>query len=307
MNTPAFYHDSPPPLISPASRVVIFFAVVAVHVLLISLPWLWNMRQPKVAENRFRVKLGAAEPSHDEKTGEPMRVRPGLKSSPSEPPVDIPRPKPKPKPKIKEPSVDIPPRPKPKPKPKIKEPSVTIPPRSKPKLRTKSTTRQVQEPAVDIPTRSTKRTAETKQNSASSDKRTATSQTSRINTRRSGDNTNNTVRIGSENVGQRRGPRDYRTPQGGLTEEVAAYSRRLKLFVEDKWIPPSHTHLGDQRPQATIELEISADGRVLSARIIRKSGVFSMDESIRLLLKALDRVPRPPNGALIVDVNMEVK
>ena len=103
------------------------------------------------------------------------------------------------------------------------------------------------------------------------------------------------------------GKPNHQTPQGGLTEADEAYYNRLKQLLDFKWAQPPDSLLGGQRPQATIELEISADGRVLSARIIRKSGVFSMDESIRLLLKALDRVPRPPNGALIVDVNMEVK
>ena len=92
-----------------------------------------------------------------------------------------------------------------------------------------------------------------------------------------------------------------------MTQEDAAYYAILKRFLgPPKWIAPSRTVLGDLRPTAVLELTIAADGRVLGARIVESSGNVSMDNSVKRLIKVLDRVPAPPHGELTVLVDMEV-
>ncbi len=294
MNTSALYVDRTPRLISPGSRAVIFLVVIVVHALLVSLPYLRTLRPTPVKENMFKVKLGSDKPSHDVEVGKPERTRPtGVEPAtpaPAEPKFTPPKPKPKPK---AEPQF-TPPKPKPKPK---AEPKFT-PPKPKPSPKP--------EPKV-TPPKHTGHSAATKPDTSSSDNRRSSSSRPTGTRRSGGNNFNNTVPIGSRNTGQRLGKPDHRTPQGGLTEEEEAYYNRLKKLLDFKWVEPSRTHLGDLRPRTTIELEISADGRVLSSKIVQASGNASMDESIRRLLKVLDRVPAPPNGALIIHVNMEVK
>ena len=285
MNTSALYHDRTPQLVSPGSRWVIFLAVVVVHALLISLPYLRTLRPAPVKENMFKVKLGSDKPSHDVNVGKPERTRPtGAPPSPHPP---------------AEPKVKIPPK---KVAPPA-EPKVRIPP--KPKVRPKV------EPKVEIPPKTSKSASAERSGATTAAQSRSTSRQSsarQTDTRRSGGNNfNNTVPIGSRNAGQRLGKPDHRTPQGGLTEAEEAYYNRLKKLLDFKWVEPSRTHLGDLRPQATIELEISPDGRVLGSKIVKASGNVSMDESVRRLLKVLDRVPPPPNGAMIIHVNMEVK
>ena len=120
-------------------------------------------------------------------------------------------------------------------------------------------------------------------------------------------NFNPNVKIGTRDRGQVKGPADHKTPQGGLTQEEEAYYASLKKFLDFRWVEPSRTVLGDQRPTAVLELTIAADGRVLGARIVESSGNASMDASVKRLIKVLDRVPVPPNGQLTILVDMEVK
>ena len=292
MNTAALYRDRTPRLISPGSRWMIFLAVVAVHALLVFLPYLKSLRPAPVRENMFKVKLGSDQPSHDVNVGKPERTRPtGVEPAAPEKPITPP-----PEPQIpKTPPKKVTPPPEPQ-IPKAPPKKTVKPP---PKRTTRKTVAPPPEPTV--PTASTK-----PRNHSTGDRRSSTSRQTEEK-RRGGNNFNNTVPIGSRNTGQRLGKPDHRTPQGGLTEADEAYNRRLKVVMEDKWIQPPDSLLGGLRPQATIELEISADGRVLSARIIKESGNFSMDESVRRLLKVLDRVPVPPNGALKIHVNLAVK
>ena len=53
--------------------------------------------------------------------------------------------------------------------------------------------------------------------------------------------------------------------------------------------------LGNNDPKVVVELTVSDTGKVLASRIISRSGINAMDESVKRLLDNLDLVPRPPS------------
>ena len=283
-----------PPLDPPSRRIRIFFCILLAHVLVIGGPLLWLWMRGRLSpprENAFKVKLGDLTPSHAETVGKPERLRPGNtppSPAPSEPVVKPP-PKPRPAPRTpSEPVVKPRPRPRTPPEPAVK-------PRPRHKVKPQPAVKTRPKPRVAEPTVKPRRASSVEE---------AQRQVYRP---AGGENFNRNVKIGSRDAGQVRGRPDHKTPQGGLTKDEEAYYASLKKFLDIKWVEPSRTHLGDLRPKATLELNIAADGRVLDARIIEASGNGSMDESIRRLIRVLDRVPTPPDGALRIYVQMEVK
>ena len=103
--------------------------------------------------------------------------------------------------------------------------------------------------------------------------------------------------IGNRDAAQIYGKKaDHGTPQGGLTADEQAYQQKLGMFLKTKWSQPSKTLLGDTLPSTTIEISIAADGRMLSAKIIKSSGNRVMDESVKRMISILDRLPAPING-----------
>jgi len=270
-----------------ARRLKICGSVFLIHTLLLGIPLLWValdafFRPPKI--NAFRVKIGPKELSHAPQVGPPERTRPGGGApTPAEPKVSIPKPKPKPKPTPKktpkEPRVAVPrPRPRPRPKPAIKEPRVTIP-KQKPPVK----------PAQD------RHTAK----SLKQDEGIYHPPQGRNDRTIGGRNFNANVPIGTRNRGQEKGPEDHRTPGGGLSEEMEAYNRRAGMYLKNVWIQPPKSLLRNQLPAVTIELEIAADGRVTSKRILKTCGIAAMDESAKNLLRQLDRMPAPPKNTVV--------
>ena len=294
----AYIGGAPPSLSSPARRGWILLNILALHILVIGGPWFWMWAHGKLVppkENRFKVKLGELTPSHAPEVGPPERTRPTAAPpapatpAPPEPAIQPPK---KAKPAPPEPKIT---RPKPKAVPQPKEPKV-----GRPKQKAAP---QPKEPKI---TRSTAKTTGKSKNQSQRQSQHKNPQ-DQVYQPPGGWNFNPNVKIGTHDRGQVKGPADHKTPQGGLTQEEAAYYAALKKFLDFRWVEPSRTVLGDLRPTAVLELTIAADGRVLGARIVESSGNVSMDASVRRLIKVLDRVPVPPNGQLTILVDMEVK
>jgi len=105
------------------------------------------------------------------------------------------------------------------------------------------------------------------------------------------------VPIGDHDAAQVYGKKpDYGTPQGGLTANEQAYQKKLGTFLKGLWTPPSKLLLKDTLPSTTIEIAIAADGRVLSAKIIKPSGNREMDMSVARMITRLYRMTVPMNG-----------
>lgn len=254
--------------------------VFILHTVIITVPLIWMamdnfFRPPKV--NAFRVKIGPKELSHAPLVGPPERTRP----KPAGPPIPA------------EPAVSVPPAPP-------AEPKVSIP-KPKPKIK-KAVRKTVKKRAVKRTAKRTKKTVQKK----TVKKRNLQNEVYRpprgTNELRetAGRNFNPNVPIGSRDRGQVQGKADHRTPGGGLTEEMEQYNRRAGMYLKNVWFQPPKSLLGDQLPAVTIELEIASDGRVTAGRILKTSGVAAMDDSVRNLLKQLDRMPAPPKRGTVI-------
>lgn len=97
-----------------------------------------------------------------------------------------------------------------------------------------------------------------------------------------------------------RGPRGSNPVPGhtapGGQRGNSGYDIQVAIMIKRMWITPDINRLGGREPRVNIRLEIAPDGRVISKRITRRSGVLAMDESIQALLDNLYRVVRPYDG-----------
>lgn len=75
----------------------------------------------------------------------------------------------------------------------------------------------------------------------------------------------------------------------------AGYGLYLKKIYEDAWIPPVAAK--DNLPIVEVEVTIAKDGRVISSRITKRSGVSSLDRSVQDALNRVKRVPAFPAGS----------
>ncbi|MBO5992046.1 MAG: TonB C-terminal domain-containing protein, partial [Lentisphaeria bacterium] len=49
-----------------------------------------------------------------------------------------------------------------------------------------------------------------------------------------------------------------------------------------------------------------SDGRVIGKRIVKRSGINAMDQSIERMLSQLERVPSPPEKRVTLEVLMQM-
>lgn len=248
-------------------------------------------RQPK-KEIPFKVKIGAATPSHGPTVGSPERRRP-QPGSPAPPAPPKPKPEP-PAPKLKPKPVKPKPEPKPMPKPvkpkpeppvpKVKPKAKPVKPKAKPTPKPKAAVKPKAEPLV--PKAKPKRQSRVEREQKEVYRPPAGS-----------NNFNPNVPISRRDAAQVRAPKpDNRTPQGGLTPDEEAYNRKLGLFIKDRWRPPASIQLQQDFQPPKIEVEIDGAGNVRGGKLVQSSGNHALDESARRLLAALDRLPAPPNG-----------
>ena len=73
----------------------------------------------------------------------------------------------------------------------------------------------------------------------------------------------------------------------------SGYDQLVASMIYRMWVTPDKNRMGGREPQVTIEVMIAADGRVVGKRILQKSGVLAMDESIQNLLDNLRQVTVP--------------
>lgn len=102
---------------------------------------------------------------------------------------------------------------------------------------------------------------------------------------------------------------------GGLSdgEEDAAnsYYQLVRDQIDSLWNQPNRADVGNDDPEAIIELEIDRRGRVLSKRILSASGNSAMDGSASRLLDALSSLPafpteiQEPKMTLRIRLNLE--
>jgi TonB family protein len=75
----------------------------------------------------------------------------------------------------------------------------------------------------------------------------------------------------------------------------ASYNLVLRKFYEDAWRPPQVAT--DNEPIVEVEVTIARDGRVLAARITKKSGKRELDASVQTTLDRVKKVAPFPSGS----------
>ena len=98
----------------------------------------------------------------------------------------------------------------------------------------------------------------------------------------------------------RTGPRGTNSEAGhtapGGQRGNSGYESQIALMIERMWVTPESVRLGGREPRVLLELHIDPAGRVTGKRIVTKSGVLAMDESVAALLNTLYRVKPPFDG-----------
>ena len=115
------------------------------------------------------------------------------------------------------------------------------------------------------------------------------------------------IPVGSRNAAQKYGDKfDNRPPGGGASESMERYGKNLVRYLKSRWTYPPKSLLGGKMPSVRIELDIAPNGRVLGKRIIKRSGVNAMDQSIERMLDQLEQVPSPPDKKITLEIIMQM-
>ena len=117
---------------------------------------------------------------------------------------------------------------------------------------------------------------------------------------KSGSLKNQDIPIGGKDAGQKYGDKHSDTPDGGPRND-ARNAALLGKYLKNLWDPftPAWGLVKDTaRPEVEIWLEVSGDGRLLTARIVRPSGSAVMDRAAMRFLESLrsQTLPRPKDG-----------
>lgn len=260
----------------------VFCFSLAGHLLLVVLPLLLGVLadwlHPQDRED-LTVNL-VDEPSVGPEVA-PQTTR--LPPSPTPEPEVNPPPVP-PKPAPQEPEIADLPKPAP-PEPEVADLPVPAPPKPKPK-------KAPPEPAFDLP-----KVVKPKPATPPPQDRKLTD--SRKTGVRTGERKDPRIPISGKETSQRYGEKASDSPDGGKRND-ARYAAMLGAFLKARWSAyvPARAQLGDAKPEVTVLLAISGDGRLLEARIERPSGNAAMDSAVTRLLNDLRTqiLPKSPDG-----------
>lgn len=287
---------------SNTARVLLLGAVVLCHVCALFFIGCSALLKPEKKENAFRVKLGEPELNSGPVVGPPEKT-PDEPPAPPEPPAPEPPAPTPPAPEPPAPPAPEPPAPVIPSKPAPKEPTVPkVKPKPKPKVKPKPKAKPKPKPKVK-PKQQPRKKPQKKDDGVYRPKNT---NNQKIGT---GYNRQNNARIpvGSRNAAQKYGDKfDNRAPGGGASESMERYGKNLVRYLKSRWTYPPKSLLGGKIPSVHIELDIAPNGRVLGKRIIKRSGVNAMDQSIERMLDQLEQVPSPPDKKITLEIIMQM-
>jgi TonB family protein len=101
-------------------------------------------------------------------------------------------------------------------------------------------------------------------------------------------------------------------PPGGIGSTTGVgtvplgYYETVSLYLYDQWQQPGKAELKGLKPTVTVHVSIDASGNIKSAKIVKKSNNMPMDSSVEELLAKLKKLPPPPQGALELDISLEI-
>jgi TonB family protein len=111
--------------------------------------------------------------------------------------------------------------------------------------------------------------------------------------------------VGNSGAGGPGAPGGIGAPNGVGTVP-AGYYETVSIYLYDLWKQPGKAELKGLKPTVTVHVSIDASGNIKSAKIVRKSNNLPMDASVEELLAKLKKLPPPPQGALELDVSLEI-
>jgi len=110
---------------------------------------------------------------------------------------------------------------------------------------------------------------------------------------------------GGSGAGGPGAPGGIGSPNGAGTVP-AGYYETVSVYLYDLWKQPGKAELKGLKPTVTVHISIDASGNIKSAKIVKKSNNLPMDSSVEELLAKLKKLPPPPQGALELDVSLEI-
>ena len=298
----------PLPYVTGGRRTLIAVFVLTFHAALIIVPMVFMavtdmlnppvyvMRLPTVDSIPSEKPSPHPSPLNKTSTGTPDRGKP-LTDIPEIPDLVKPVEPPKPQPKVQ-------PKPEPvqtkeKPPEPVPDTRKTIPVKNVPKQKPKPKNTLLSADQIKVSTKRVKNPARTstptpRQNQVSAADRARAAQRAEA------------VRALRSMTGETGGtgtPGGGGGPRGIVSKEVSDYYSKVEAFLKRQWQQPSLYN--NEQLKVVVLLQVDKSGRVLQARIQKRSGVAAMDSSVEQLIRSLRVLPAPPQ-TMQFDVTMEI-
>ncbi|MBO4303973.1 MAG: TonB family protein [Lentisphaeria bacterium] len=95
-------------------------------------------------------------------------------------------------------------------------------------------------------------------------------------------------------------------PKGVTSRELMGYYEQVRVYLMRSWQQPNTALLNNARPEVQVLIQVDSSGRILSARITKRSGNNAMDVSVEDMLNKVKVLPKPPyEMTFTVNVNIE--
>ena len=312
-NNPA---GTPLPYVKGGKRGLIFLIVILVHAGILIIPFLLHTLQKLILPKPLKVEKvslveslpndnltpsPAPSPKAKQHTGMPD-LGPELPDLPDplpEPPAPKVQPKPQPKP---QPKVQPQPKVEPRPVPQKEVKKVMVAPKVvKPKPKKRYVDAKDIKVSRKIVRRNAKNTAAI-ENSAGNRRNNAHARNIQSLLNNYNRNTSPHGKKGSRGT-----PGGAGGPKNLTANDLSRYYASVTSFMKRLWVQPHVSALRGSRPTVDVELNVDASGRIVSARILRKSGNYAMDNSVENLLRALKVLPKPPFPMPHLRVTVEIE
>jgi TonB family protein len=88
---------------------------------------------------------------------------------------------------------------------------------------------------------------------------------------------------------------------------ILSYYDEISQYLYSRWQQPSRSVLGNKIPVVNVKITVDAYGNIKNYSITSLSGISAMDASIKSLLQNLSNLPKPPDGAMTIDVSLELE
>jgi TonB family protein len=88
---------------------------------------------------------------------------------------------------------------------------------------------------------------------------------------------------------------------------ILNYYDKVSQYLYSRWHQPDRSSIGNKQPIVNVKIRVDSNGNIKNYSIAKLSGINAMDTSIKNLLNSLTTLPAPPNGAMTIDVSLELE